>query len=96
MAGLAVRRYIRSRQRAIPVALWSMAVMLPLLSGCAVVTVASTVAMVAVGAVSTAVDVGVGAVKVTGKVIGKTVDVVTRSGPPAPPAASSLPKPAPN
>ena len=46
-------------------------------SGCAVIGVASTAATLAVGGVSTAVDVGVGAVKVTGKVIGKGIDAAT-------------------
>ncbi|MEP7084535.1 MAG: hypothetical protein ABI854_07325 [Betaproteobacteria bacterium] len=57
-----------------------------LVSGCAVVGVAATAATLAVGVVSTAVDVGVGAVKVTGKIIGKTIDVATGSGTPAPAA----------
>jgi hypothetical protein len=96
MAGWANRAYRRSRRRAIPVAFWSAAAMIPLLSGCAVVSAVSTVATVAVGVVSTAVDVGVGAVKVTGKLIGKSVEVVTGSGPSAPPDVSKLPPPAPS
>ena len=52
-------------------------------SGCAVVTIAGAAASVAATAASTVVDVGVGAVRVTGKVIGKGVDLVT-SSPPAP------------
>ena len=59
-----------------------------LVSGCAVVTVASAVASVAATAASTVVDVGVGAVRVTGKVIGKGVDLVTGS-PPSPSSSSS-------
>jgi hypothetical protein len=96
MAGLQERAFNRLRQRAIPVAFWGAAAMIPFLSGCAVVAVVSTVATVAVNVVSTAVDVGVGAVKVTGRVIGKSVDVVTGSGSPALPDASKLPKPKPN
>ena len=57
-----------------------------LFAGCAVVTLAGTAASVAATAASTVVDVGVGAVKVTGKVIGKGVDLVT--GPDAPPTTS--------
>ena len=59
------------------------AAMATLLGGCAVVSVASTTVSLAATAASTAVDVGVGAVKVTGKVIGKGVDLVT-GGPSAP------------
>ena len=68
-----------------------------LVSGCAVVSVASSAATLAVGVVSTAVDVGVGAVKVTGKVIGKGIDVATGSagsGTPAPAEAVAARKPA--
>ena len=59
---------------------------LALLQGCAVITIAGAAASVAATAASTAIDVGVGAVRVTGKVIGAGVDVVT--GPPAPPSAA--------
>lgn len=62
-------------------------VSLPILSvsGCAVVTLAGAAASVAATAASTVVDVGIGAVRVTGKVIGKGVDLVTGS-PPTPPS----------
>lgn len=56
-----------------------------LTAGCAVVTVAGAAASVAATAASTVVDVGVGAVRVTGKVIGNGVDLVTG------PSASSTP-----
>ena len=56
----------------------------PFVAGCAVVAVVATAATITAGVVSTAVDVGVGAAKVTGKVIGKGVDVVT--GPATAPA----------
>ena len=49
------------------------------LSGCAVVTVASTAASVAVTAGSLAVDAAVGAAKVTGAVAGVAVDAVLPS-----------------
>ena len=62
-----------------------------LLGGCAVVTIAGTAASVAATAASTVVDVGVGAVKVTGKVIGKGVDLVTGPGAPPTPPAPPLP-----
>lgn len=56
-----------------------------LASGCAVVTVAG----LAVGAVATvgglAVDGAVTTAKVTGKVVGKTVDLVTPNAPAPPP-----------
>lgn len=63
-----------------------------LASGCAVVTVAS----VAVGTVATvgglAVDGVVTTAKVAGKVVGKTVDLVTPASPPAPLASPPGPK----
>ena len=55
-----------------------------MVSGCAVVSVVGTAANVAATAASTAIDLGAGAVRVTGKVIGKGVDIVTGS-PPTPP-----------
>ena len=60
-----------------------------LMSGCAVVTVVGAAASVAATAASTAVDVGVGAVRVTGKVVGKGVDIVT--GSPSSPSAPAKP-----
>jgi hypothetical protein len=66
------------------------AVVAAMLSGCAVVSVATTAASLAVGVASTAVDVGVGAVKVTGKVIGKGVDLATPAS--SAPAAAPAPK----
>ena len=92
MAGLAASKVSNWRQRANQAGFFGLAVVFPLLSGCAVVSVVSTAVTVAVGVVSTAVDVGVGAAKVTGKVIGKGVDVVTGSGSPAPPSASNISK----
>lgn len=50
------------------------------LSGCAVVAVADLAASAAVGVAGLAVDAAVGTVKIGGKVIGKTADVVLGSG----------------
>ena len=49
------------------------------LSGCAVVAVADLAASAAVGVAGLAVDAAVGTVKIGGKVIGKTADVVLGS-----------------
>ena len=76
------RGWLRTR----PVAAAAAIAVPVLFGGCAVVTIAGAAASVAATAASTVVDVGVGAVKVTGKVIGKGVDLVTGSGaPPTPP-----------
>ncbi|MDZ4188254.1 MAG: hypothetical protein U1D25_09140 [Hydrogenophaga sp.] len=49
------------------------------LSGCAVIAVADLAASAVVGAAGLAVDAAVGTVKIGGKVIGKTADVVLGS-----------------
>jgi len=49
------------------------------LGGCAVVAVADLAASAAVGVAGLAVDAAVGTVKIGGKVIGKTADVVLGS-----------------
>lgn len=82
----------KQRKAARRLAFCSVAVMLPFVSGCAVISLASAAVSVASSVASTAVDVGVGAVKVTGKVLGKGVDVVTGSSSSAPTAVASLPK----
>jgi len=51
--------------------------MAPLLQGCAVIAVADLAASAVVGTAGLAVDAAVGTVRMGGKVIGKTVDVVT-------------------
>ncbi len=47
------------------------------LSGCTVLAVADTVGSVAVGTVGLAADAAIGTVKIAGKVVGKTADVIT-------------------
>ena len=84
------------RQRAIRTAIGAATAIFPLVSGCAVVSVVSTVATVTAGAISTAVDVGAGALRVTGKVIGKGVEAMTGSGSPPSSDTSRVPKPTPN
>lgn len=49
------------------------------LSGCAVIAVADVAASAVVGVAGLAVDAAVGTVKIGGKVIGKTADVVLGS-----------------
>ena len=83
------------RRRLLRMASCGAAALLPWISGCAVVSVVSAAATVTAGGVSTAVDVGVGAAKVTGKVIGKGVDVLTGSAAPKPAESAGVPKPAP-
>ena len=51
------------------------------LTGCAVVSVATTVGSVAVTGAGLVVDAGVGAVKLTGKAIGAAADAVTPDNP---------------
>ena len=51
--------------------------MLAAVSGCAVISVASTATSLAVGVVSTVADVAIGAGKVTARVVGAGVDRVT-------------------
>jgi hypothetical protein len=51
-----------------------------LLGGCAVVMVAGAAASVAVTGVGLAADAAVGAVRLTGKAVGATVDVVLPGG----------------
>jgi hypothetical protein len=64
---------------------------LPLwLSGCVVVSVAGAAVSVGATVVETAVDVTVGAVKLTGKAIGSAVDAMTDDEPPP----ATEPKPA--
>lgn len=50
---------------------------LSLLSGCAVIAVADVAASAAVGTAGLAVDATLGAVKIGGKVIGKTADMIS-------------------
>ena len=50
-----------------------------LLSGCAVVTVASTAASIAASGVGLAADAAIGTVRITGRVIGAAADVVLPS-----------------
>jgi hypothetical protein len=64
------------------------ALLLPALSGCAVVTVASGAVSVGAKVVGAAVDVTVGAVKVTGKAIGSAVDAISGADEPAPAASA--------
>lgn len=66
------------------------ALLAPIVSGCAVVTVASAAVSVGAAVVGTAVDVTAGAAKLTGKAIGSAVDAMTEDD--GPPAAE--PKPA--
>lgn len=47
-----------------------------LLTGCAVVTVASTAASIAASGVSLAADAAIGTVRITGRAIGAAADVV--------------------
>lgn len=47
-----------------------------LLSGCAVVSVASTAVSVGAGAVGLAADAAIGTARITGKVVGATADAV--------------------
>ena len=76
----------RARLHIRPVAAVAVIAGSALLGGCAVVSIAGAAASVAASAASTVVDVGIGAVKVTGRVIGKGVDLVT--GPDVPPTPS--------
>jgi len=75
-------RSLRPRAIAAPAA----ALLLAALSGCAVVSVVSTAVSVTTTVAGAAVDVGVGAVKVVGKVAGKCIDAVSGSPAPAGPA----------
>jgi hypothetical protein len=61
---------------------WRLAacLLVPLLQGCAVIAVADLAASAVVGTAGLAVDAAVGTARMGGKVIGKTVDVVTGSG----------------
>jgi len=52
-----------------------------LLSGCAVITVASVATSVVVGTAGLAVDAAVGTARIGGKVVGKTADVVFGADP---------------
>ena len=61
------------------------ALLLLALSGCAVVTVAGAAVSVGAAVVGAAVDVTVGAAKLTGKAVGSAVDAMTDDE--APPAA---------
>jgi hypothetical protein len=63
-----------------------------MLSGCVVLTVASTAVSVGATVVGAAVDVAVGAVKLTGKAIGAVVDAA--SGSSAKPESAAAEKPA--
>ena len=65
----------------------------PVLTGCVVMTVAGAAVSVGATVVGTAVDVTVGAVKVTGKAIGSAVDAMSGTNEPEP-APSAEPKPA--
>lgn len=51
-----------------------------LLSGCAVITVASTAASVAASGAGLAADAAIGTVRLTGRAIGAAADVVLPSG----------------
>lgn len=51
-----------------------------LLSGCAVITVASTAASVAASGVGLAADAAIGTVRITGRAIGAAADVVLPGG----------------
>jgi hypothetical protein len=86
--------------QAIRTAFCGAAVLVIAASDCAVVSagvaVVSTAAAVTTGVASTAVDDGVGAVKVTAKVVGKGVDAITPSAPPQPRAAPHPPQPVSN
>ena len=62
-----------------------------LLSGCVVVTVAGAAVSVGATVVGAAVDVTVGAAKLTGKAIGSAVDAVSGPEDPQPPAAAAKP-----
>ncbi len=53
------------------------------LTGCAVVSVASTAVGVAAGAVGVAADVAIGTAKVAGKAVGAAVDAATSDDEPA-------------
>lgn len=53
------------------------ALLAPIVSGCAVVTVAGAAVSVGAAVVGTAVDVTVGAAKLTGKAVGSAVDAMT-------------------
>ncbi len=64
----------------------SCAVAVSLLSGCAVVSVASTAVGVAAGAVGVAADVAIGTAKVAGKAVGAAVDAATSNDEQAPAA----------
>lgn len=55
-----------------------------LLSGCAVVTVASTAVSVGVGVVGLAADAAIGTVRLTGKAVGAAADAVLPDSEPAP------------
>jgi len=59
-----------------------------LLSGCVVLSVASTAVSVGATVVGAAVDVAVGAVKLTGKAIGAVIDAATGSSAKPEPAAA--------
>ncbi|KQP18429.1 hypothetical protein ASF43_06915 [Pseudorhodoferax sp. Leaf267] len=54
------------------------------LTGCAVVTLASTVVSVGVGAVGLAADAAVGTVRIAGKAVGAAADAVLPDSTPAP------------
>ena len=81
-------RFNRNATRRGVRALFAIVALACVMSGCAVVTVVGTAATLAATAASTAVDIGVGAVRVTGKVIGTGVDLVTPSSSPKPAAPS--------
>lgn len=54
----------------------SVLLLLPALSGCAVVAVADAAVSVTAGVVGLAADAAIGTVKIVGKGVGKTVDAV--------------------
>lgn len=64
------------------------------LPGCVVVTVAGAAVSVGATVVEAAVDVTVGAVKLTGKAVGSAVDALTDDDAAAGPSAPAQPQPA--
>lgn len=70
--------------------------LLPLLSSCLVVSVASTAVSVGASAVGVAADVAVGTAKVAGKAVGAAVDAASGDSDPDKPGVSEeKPKPGP-
>lgn len=57
-------------------ALFALAALSALLSGCAVIAVADTAATIAVKGVGLAADAAIGTVRITGKVVGAAADAV--------------------